>query len=143
MDYRVIKKTVVGICDTTEYEETVWQGSDLKDLNEKHPRSEIMGADSLGRSEIDDGLIIMTCRFEQSEDGKNWTICEDDPRRVRGISEMTEFEAAVDAENRQRYPGDYLEEEDEEDDWNDRDDHDDEELDQDWISPEEQALYPL
>jgi len=89
-----------------------WSGTDLDDLSRTFPPSNIFGADPLGHSEIEDGLIRYDYRFErQSEDG-TWEQI-DDPRRR--ITPMTSQEREIDAENRRLFPGDYVTEDDEDD----------------------------
>lgn len=90
----------------SEITETVkWLGTDINELSRLYPPSKVFGADPLGRSEIEDGLIRYSYRFErQSEDG-SW-VAIDDPRRR--LTPMSEFECAVDAENRRDFPGDFL-----------------------------------
>ncbi|NQV12000.1 hypothetical protein HQ524_01425 [Candidatus Uhrbacteria bacterium] len=106
--YRVIK--IETFNEVKGEDKVLWVGSDLDELNRKHPRSQIMGADSLGQSEIDGGMIRTDFRFESSKDGENWTSCPD-PRRVRGRGEMTELEHAIDEENRARFAGDFVDDE--------------------------------
>lgn len=90
----------------SEITETVeWSGTDINELSRLYPPSNVFGADPLGRSEIEDGLIRYSYRFErQSEDG-SWVVI-DDPRRR--LTPTTEFERAADAENRRDFPGDFL-----------------------------------
>jgi len=113
--YRVQKTTKVG--SDLASEDLVWSGTDTDELSRKFPPSQIWGADPLGRSEIDDGHIIFDHLFECSEDeGQTWQTCKDPRRR---ITPVTDLEREIDAENRSRFPGDYIEHEDDEP-WDDQ-----------------------
>ncbi len=109
---RVVKTTVNdfgphnGTGARTVSEDVVWQGSDISELSRTHPPSKILFADPLGRSEIEDGLIRFTHRFEEMQDGE-WELIEDP--RVR-LTPMTEGEIEQDAENRRLFPGDFVDE---------------------------------
>jgi hypothetical protein len=91
---------------SSKVDETIkWSGTDIKKLSRQYPPSNIFGADPLGHSEIEDGLIRYDYRFEcQTEDG-SWEKI-DDPRRR--ITPMTSLEREIDAENRRDFPGDYI-----------------------------------
>ena len=90
----------------SKVDETIkWSGTDLDELNRQCPPSEIWGADSLGHSEIEDGLIRYDYRFERQSDDGSWEEI-DDPRRR--ITPVTEYERAIDEENRRLFPGDYI-----------------------------------
>lgn len=84
-------------------EQVVWQGSDTDELSRQYPPSKVFGADPLGHSEIEDGLIRFDYRYERLE-GDAW-VKIDDPRRR--LTPMTAVEREIDAENRRLYPGDY------------------------------------
>lgn len=109
-NYRVIAVLTndVGVHNyghASQVEETImWSGTDVDELSRQYPPSDIFGADPLGHSEIEDGLIRYDYRFEwQSGDG-SWEQI-DDPRRR--ITPMTNLELAIDAENRRLFPGDF------------------------------------
>lgn len=91
--------------EPSDVTETIkWSGTDLDVLSIQYPPSQIMFADPLGHSEIEDGLIRYDYRFErQCEDG-SWEKISDPRRRLTPI---TDHERAIDAENRRRFPGDH------------------------------------
>jgi hypothetical protein len=86
-------------------ETTKWSGTDLEELSLTYPPSNIFGADPLGHSEIEDGLIRYDYRFEQQSEDGTWEKI-DDPRRR--ITPVTSLELEIDAENRRLFPGDYI-----------------------------------
>lgn len=89
-------------------EATYWEGDSVDELSEKYPPSRIFGADPLGFSSIEDGWITWRFRFEKLEEGA-WAEI-DDPRVRHDLDVLTELEAAIDAENRRMFPGDFIEE---------------------------------
>lgn len=97
----------------SKVDETIkWSGTDVDELSRQYPPSNVFGADPLGHSEIEDGLIRYDYRFErQSEDG-SWEEI-DDPRHR--ITPLTTLEREIDAENRRLFPGDYITEDDDDD----------------------------
>ncbi len=103
--YRVVSITTQGFIDPMVEENTRWYGSDIDKLSRRFPPSDIWGADELGRSEIEDGFIRFDTRFERQTPDGSWEKC-DDPRRR--ITPMTDLEREIDAENRDRYRGDYI-----------------------------------
>jgi hypothetical protein len=111
----------------------VWSGTDLEVLSEQYPPSDVFGADPLGHAQIEDGWIRWNYTFETREnESKEWEQIPDPRTRLNAT--MSDLEAAIDAENRRLYPGDYddgydeyddYEEFDREDDWDDEDISDD------------------
>lgn len=99
---RVVQRVKIG---SDVIEKPVWTGDDVDELSVEHPPSDIFGADSLGRTEIEDGYIITTYRFERQAKDGSWEEI-DDPRRR--LTPMTELEEAIEAENRRYFPGDFL-----------------------------------
>lgn len=97
-------------------ESVVWDGYDIRDLSVKFPPSDIFGADPLGYSQIEDGHIRTSYRFEQLMPCGTWETI-DDPR-VR-LTPVMATERAIDAENRRDFPGDYVTEEDDYDGYDD------------------------
>lgn len=95
-------------------EAVLWEGTDTVKLSEKYPPSEIMFADPLSHSEIEDGLIRTDYRFERQLEDGSWEKINDPRQRV---TPMTEMEREIDDENRRLFPGDYITE--------DEDDYDD------------------
>lgn len=90
----------------SDISETIkWSGTNLDELSRKYPPSNIFGADPLGHSEIEDGLIRYDYRFEQQSEDGSWEKISDPRRR---ITPMTTLEREIDAENRRLYPGDYI-----------------------------------
>ena len=115
MTLRVIKITesdftASGVQKPEITEQTVWEGNDVRELSRQFPPSNIMGADELGRHEIEDGWIRFDHRFERLQGGR-WVKIGDP--RVHLDPALTETEAAIDAENRRLFPGDFLRPEDE------------------------------
>lgn len=91
-------------------DETVkWSGTELDELSRKYPPSEIFGADPLGHSEIEDGLIRHSYRFERQLSNGSWEKI-DDPRRR--LTPITTLEREIDAENRRLFPGDFATDDD-------------------------------
>lgn len=111
MTYRVVRITTNDFgpfnqTGPTQIDESVfWTGDSIEELSRAFPPSKVFGADRLGHTEIEDGLIRFDYRFEQEVDGE-W-VQIDDPR-VRLNSALTEIEKAQDAENRRLYPGDFI-----------------------------------
>ena len=104
MMYRVVKT----ICDDFSgkvIESVVWSGHDISELSRDYPKSDIMGADPLGYSEIEGGMVRSLHRFERFLDD-DW-VKIDDPRK-RTSESLTEIEIVIEAENRRLYPGDYM-----------------------------------
>lgn len=102
---RVIASTRIGFADPQV--SVIWEGTSVEKLSKQYPPSNVMFADPLDRKEIEGGHIITGYHFEQQlEDGSWQTI--NDPR-VR-ITPVTEYERAIDAENRRDFPGDYIDE---------------------------------
>lgn len=102
---RVVRVTKIGSVDPgVASEQVLWEGADTDDLSRQFPPSEVFGADPLGHAEIEDGHIRIGYRFEQFMDGLWQKI--DDPRRRH--TPLSEFERAVDTENRRDFPGDFL-----------------------------------
>lgn len=90
----------------SKVDETIkWSGTDLDELSRQYPPSNIFGADPLGHSEIEDGLIRYDYRFERQRGDGSWETI-DDPRRR--ITPMTALDREIDAENRRLYPGDFI-----------------------------------
>ena len=102
---RVVSTTEIGFVDPQVSETVIWQGQDADQLSREFPPSEIWGADPLGHKEIEDGWIRMDKRFERQLEDGTWEEI-DDPRRR--LTPITEYEREIDAENRQRFPGDYI-----------------------------------
>jgi hypothetical protein len=129
ISYRVIKTTTTGFTSPPEIETgTVWQGSYASELSKEYPPSPIPGADPLGHSEIEDGLIRFDFHFEKTTGNGIWEKCPDPRRR---ITALTATERAIEAENRRDFPGDYgLADDDQEDHYFD-DGPDDDELEDD------------
>ena len=117
--YRVHKITKMDSDEVSK--DLVWSGTDTDDLSRRFPPSKIWGADPLGYSQIEGGMIEISYLYECSEDeGQTWQTCEDPRRR---ITPVTELEMEIDAENRRRFPGDFIEDEYDEDDdggWDDQ-----------------------
>ncbi len=86
-------------------ESVKWIGDDANSLSREYPPSDIWGADELGHSEVEDGLIRFDYRFERQLADGSW-VKIDDPRAR--ITPVTEREREIDAENRRLYPGDYF-----------------------------------
>ena len=63
-----------------------------------------MGADSLGFGSIEDGYISWSHHFEKLINGE-WVECPD--QRIRLSAGLSDLEAAIDEENRRRFPGDF------------------------------------
>lgn len=110
-EYRVIRTTKTGFGNQNAETSRVWQGSDVAALSTQYPPSEIMGADPLGHSEIEDGFVRTDYHFEKLVDG-SWERCSDP--RVR-LTPPTTLERAIDAENRRDFPGDYITDDEEDD----------------------------
>jgi len=106
--YRVVSITTIGFADPKVSESVVWEGTDTDELSVEYPPSDIFGADPLGHSEIEDGLIRTSHRFEKLVDDE-W-VKIDDPRRR--LTPVTALEREIDAENRRLFPGDFIEDED-------------------------------
>ncbi len=108
--YRVIMITTDSLGSSTKTSEaTKWEGDNIADLSLLFPPSQVFGADPLGYSEIEDGLIRFDHRFEQLLDGE-W-VQIDDPRVLSNLVHRAR-ERAIDEENRRLYPGDYTNEDD-------------------------------
>ncbi len=119
---RVVKTTTNDFnTDSPITENVIWEGANIKALSKKFPKSEVFGADDLGHHEIEDGWIRWDYRFERITDGQ-WVAIKD-PRVEIYDPKHAEREAAIDAENRRMFPGDYDNGDD--DDWRDdeMDDH--------------------
>ena len=104
--YRVIAVRTIGFVDATTTETIRWIGDTVAELQKQYPSSEIFGADPLGHHEIEDGWIRTDYRFESNLSG-SWAEIVD-PRPESGERELTNYERAIDEENRRRYPGDYM-----------------------------------
>lgn len=100
--YRVVSTTRTGNDSSTS--SIVWTGADLRQLSTQYPPSDILGADPLGHSEIEDGHIRMDYTFEQLVGG-HWQEIEDP--RVR-VTPVTATERAISAELRRQFPGDFI-----------------------------------
>jgi hypothetical protein len=101
INYRVIAVTIIG---DSNKELLKWEGTDIDQLSMEYPPSEILFADPLGHSEIEGGYIRTDYRFERQLEDCSWEEI-DDPRRR--LTPVTDFERAIDAENRRLFPGDY------------------------------------
>jgi len=110
--YRVVKVQTIGVEEATET--VIWQGTDIDELSEMYPPSEIWGADDLGHHSIEDGYIHWHHRFECQNSDTTWSEC-DDPRHRVESPEFLALERAIDKENRHFFPGDYMEEDDDSD----------------------------
>jgi hypothetical protein len=125
--YRVLKVTSNHFgefnhgTDPERSESELWSGSDTSELSRRFPPSEVFGADPLGHSEIEDGLIRFDHEFQELREGEWVTIA--DPR-VRQQQGMTVLEREQDAENRRLYPGDFIEDDDDDWDYYNDDNHD-------------------
>ncbi len=102
--YRVTRITTTSFGEQPIISENeVFIGTDMIAFSTEYPPSDIMGADPLELSQLENGCITMTTRYEQLEDG-HWQEC-DDPR-VR-VTPVTELEREIDAENRRLFPADF------------------------------------
>jgi hypothetical protein len=101
---RVIRQTKANGNELTPV--IIWIGLDPEMLSTKYPPSEIFGADALSRKEFDNGDVIVTHWFEQQAPDGSWQKCYDP--RIRLNPERTDIEREIDAENRRRFPGDYM-----------------------------------
>lgn len=119
--YRVIRITTNDFKDGEKSERVIWQGEDLDALSREYPPSEIFEADFLKHHEIEDGWVRFDFRFERQKEDGAWEVCKD-PRR-RTSTSLTPLEREVDAYNRRRYPGDYMDD-DYDDGYDDYDDDD-------------------
>lgn len=100
----VIVTTTIGDTSTSSIK---WAGTDAKTLSYEHPPSDIMFADPLGHSEIEGGHIRSDYDFYERQADGSWQEISDP--RVR-LTPITEYERAIDAENRRDFPGDYIDE---------------------------------
>ena len=121
--YRVVKVLTDDFAGSEVTEKVIWQGADVGALSKRYPPSKIWGADHLGDHEIEGGYIRWWHRFECQSDDGSWSECED-PRQHVDDPKFRELERAIDEENRQRFPGDYLD-----DDYDYDEDHYDDEWD--------------
>lgn len=105
--FRVLKITKIGFkSDSEPTTDVIWEGTDLDELSTRFPRSDVMFADELGHHEIEDGWIQWDSHFEmRSGDGEWQKVAV--PRHKVYDPEQKELEAAIDAENRRLFPGDY------------------------------------
>lgn len=139
-EYRVVKTTSDHFgefnhgSEVKRLEQELWKGSDTSELSKQYPPSEIFGADPLSHSEIEDGLIRFDYDFQELQEGEWVTIS--DPR-IRHQAGLTELEREIDAENRRRYPGDFV---DEEPDYDDHyyDQYEPEDYDESWHEGQDQ-----
>lgn len=103
--YRVVATTTTGFVDPKIDTTVKWEGTDTDELSREYPPSDIMFADPLDQKEIEDGFIITRFTFEQQLADGSWEQI-DDPRRR--LTPMTDYERAIDEENRRLFPGDYI-----------------------------------
>jgi hypothetical protein len=103
--YRVLATTTIGFVDPKVDTTVKWEGTDTDELSREFPPSDIMFADPFDQKEIEDGFIITRFTFEQQLTDGSWENI-DDPRRR--LTPMTDYERAIDAENRRDFPGDYI-----------------------------------
>ena len=103
--YRVTVTTLITFEDKIHSESIVWEGSNTDELCRQFPPSDILGADPLFQLDLEDGWIRFKTRYQRFTQDGLWTYCGDPRYR---ITPVTELERAIDAENRQRWPGDYL-----------------------------------
>jgi len=108
MKYKVVE-TLHGQFVGIPRVEVKFEGS-LLDLNTTFPLSVVAHADPFDHKEIEEGYVQWDYTFYKSKDGLNWEECED-PRTYTD-RHMTDFERAIDKENRGIYPGDYIEDND-------------------------------
>lgn len=106
MKYKVIE-TMHGQFVAKDVENVIFVGN-LTELNRDYPLSRVYGADKLSHKEIEDGFVRWDYTFFKSSDDLNWITCSD-PRSYTD-RELTEWERAIDEENRRLYPGDFSDE---------------------------------
>ncbi len=99
--YRVRCRQIVGNGEATT--STVWEGDSVDELSTKYPPSEIWGADPFDPFECSD--FSKSYAFETQTESGDWDKCNDP--RVR-VTPVTDYERAIDEENRRLYPGDYM-----------------------------------
>lgn len=110
IEVRVVTTTTIGFVDPRVDESVRWQGVDLDELSLEFPPSDIMFADELGiKEDLEDGWIRFRTRFERLLPNGSWEEI-DDPRRR--LTPMTDLEREIDADNRRRFPGDYMSDDD-------------------------------
>lgn len=113
--YRVIQEfTNDFTSEENRYTEKVhWQGKNVDELSRSYPPSSVWGADSLSYAELEDGYLRWDYRFESLTEDGTWQKCEDPRNRDFITDEFREREREIDLENRQRFPGDYITNDDE------------------------------
>lgn len=103
--YRVVATTTTGFIDPKVDTTVKWKGTDTDELSRAYPPSDIMFADPFDQKEIEGGLIITRFTFEQQLADGPWEEINDPRRRLTPI---TDYERAIDEQNRHMYPGDYI-----------------------------------